>query len=181
MILKKGIPVLAVLFAGCGSLPVPDTSVEKSIFAVPVISKNESSKTQYSFSYVMRIVNQDTQEKKSFNSIPQNGTQVKIIEGLEPGHYCIDGYFSKPIERDGYRYTYAAEYKPYESCFVLEPGRLTVWNNKLEISKRNDEKKKGSFWQRHDFTPLRDFEKEEVEEKLLKYKNIEHWSPIIWY
>ncbi|EAR11370.1 hypothetical protein [Reinekea blandensis] len=180
--MKKAVTSVALLatLTGCASLPVPTPESNNAILAVPVVAENDSNSTGYAYGYVMRMMNQETNERTSFNIKPQNGTRVKIIDDLPPGSYCFDGYFSRPEKKDGYRYTYDSEYLPYESCFELEASTLTVWQNKVAVYVYTDEKDRRSTWQRHAFTELEESERENVEARLLEMKNIELWQPIVW-
>lgn len=170
-----------IVTVGCASLPVPTETSATGVLAIPVIAKNEAiSRTSFSYSYMLRMVNQQTEKKHSFNVIPKNGTHVMLIDDLDAGEYCIDGYYSKPIVKEGHRYTFSAEYQPYESCFMIKANGLTVWQNKVAVLKYTDEKNNRSTWQRHNFVPVDASERADIEASLNKYKNIELWQPIFW-
>ena len=134
--------VLVFMFislVGCASLPKP-TESGFAQFVVPVYTVNESSQPKFGYSYILRIINQDTGEKTSVTVVPKRGLSLIVKKNLTPGEYCFVGYRNVPIREKGYTYTYESELHEYNDCFTLIENRLTVWDNKVAIHKRNGEK-----------------------------------------
>lgn len=164
---------------GCASLPETNTT-GVSHLAVPIFATNESTQPGFGYHYVVRLINQTDGSERTVILSPNEGLRLTLIKDLTPGEYCFDGYFSRPARERGTNYTYQAELKPYKSCLTLKANTLTVWQNKVQIRKWDDEKKDNSRWQNHQFLTLEPLDKIAIREKFDSYKNIELWKPIQW-
>ena len=166
---------LLLLVTSCVVVKISPPGPEvQTLLVLPIKAKNYSSHKGYGFNfrYDINSAKDNKIVHKALFRLP-NREGFLIVNSLPPGNYYVSSLVVIPVTPGATAYNNRAA---RHDNFVLESGKITIFQNLLNISVENNPVDPGNFPYYVNISHLTSYQEEQVLETLSQQQYFETWK-----